>query len=121
LLCSNRDGTAETKGPCGPAVTGNNKQFTISCQGITKEQGAEFLKILNKISRDQLDPNAVMAKLSEIEQEVQGVAKSIPRSRIMSDKSFNLFVQALNKARAGYSRGSSWLYRRHRGIGEANL
>lgn len=42
-------GRAETTGPCSPAVTGNNNTFTINCQGITKEQGAEILKTLNKI------------------------------------------------------------------------
>ena len=49
-------GKAETKGPCSPAATGNNNQFRIDCKGISKEQAAEFLKILNKISADQLDP-----------------------------------------------------------------
>ena len=47
---TNATGKAETQGPCSPAVTGSNNQFTINCQGISKEQGAEFLKILNKIS-----------------------------------------------------------------------
>jgi hypothetical protein len=66
-------GQAETKGPCSPAVTGNNNQFEITCEGISKEQGAEFLKILNKISRNQLDPKAVMDKLDEIQRGIQDI------------------------------------------------
>jgi hypothetical protein len=57
---------AATTGPCSPAVTGNNNQFSIYCQGISKEQGAKMLGILNKILVNQLDPQAVMAKLDEI-------------------------------------------------------
>jgi hypothetical protein len=88
-------GQAETSGPCSPAVSGSNNQFTINCQGITKEQGSEFLKILNKISRDQLDPKAVMNKLNDIEKEVQGVAKSIPRSRVLDKEHADKFSAAL--------------------------
>jgi hypothetical protein len=87
-------GQAQATGPCSPAVSGNNNQFTINCQGITKEQGAEFLKILNKISRDQLDPKAVLNKLNDIEKEVQGVAKSIPRSRVLDKEHANKFSAA---------------------------
>jgi len=59
-------GDAATSGPCSPAVTGSNNQFRIDCQGISKEQGAKMLGILNKILANQLDPEAVMAKLDEI-------------------------------------------------------
>jgi len=58
-------GKAETKGPCSPAVTGSNDTFTIDC-GIDKKQGQKMLDILNKILANQLDPEAVMAKLDEI-------------------------------------------------------
>jgi hypothetical protein len=58
-------GKAETKGPCSPAVTGSNDTFTINC-GIDKKQGQRMLDILNKILANQLDPEAVMAKLDEI-------------------------------------------------------
>lgn len=56
---------AETKGACSPANTGNNNTFTITC-GIGKAQGDQMLKILNKILTNQLDPDAVIAKLDEI-------------------------------------------------------
>jgi hypothetical protein len=64
-------GTASTNGPCSPAVTGDNNQFTISCQGISASQGTELLRILNKIAKDQLDPKLVMDKLDEIDKEVK--------------------------------------------------
>ena len=59
-------GDAATTGPCSPAVSGSNNQFSINCQGISKEQGAKMLGILNKILQNRLDTKTVMAKLDEI-------------------------------------------------------
>jgi hypothetical protein len=56
-------------------VTGNNNQFKIDCKNISKEQGAKMLEILNKILANQLDPDAVMAKLDEI---LKAVNPNIP-------------------------------------------
>jgi hypothetical protein len=67
-------GTAETKGPCSPAVTGSKNTFTINC-GIDKKQGQKMLEILNKILANQLDPQAVMSKLDEI---LKAVNPNIP-------------------------------------------
>lgn len=67
-------GKAETSGPCSPAVSGNNNQFTINCPGISKEQGQKMLDILNKILKDQLDPQKVMIKLDEIENGIRQLA-----------------------------------------------
>lgn len=64
-------GQAETSGPCSPAVTGSSNTFTINC-GIGKEQGAALLKIVNKILANQLDTNAVMSKLDELEKAERG-------------------------------------------------
>jgi len=64
-----RTGTAETKGPCSPAVTGDKNTFTINC-GIDKKQGQRMLDILNKILANQLDPQVVMSKLDEILKDV---------------------------------------------------
>ena len=89
-------GKAETTGLCSPAVTGSENTFTINC-GIGQEQGQKMLVILNKILANQLDPDAVMRKLDEIEKEVQGVAKSIPRSRIMSEQKFQDFAAELGR------------------------
>jgi hypothetical protein len=68
-------GKAETTGPCSPAVTGGNNQFSINCRGIGKEQGQKMLDILNKILANQLNPNAVLAKLDEI---LKAVNPNIP-------------------------------------------
>jgi hypothetical protein len=65
-------GTAETKGACSPANTGDNNTFTITC-GIGKAQGDQMLKILNKILLNQLDPNAVMTKLDEIQKDIHEI------------------------------------------------
>lgn len=63
-------GTAETSGPCSPAVSGSKNIFTIKC-GIDEKQGREMLKILNEILRNQIDPNAVMTKLDEIQKGIR--------------------------------------------------
>ncbi|MGA2900909.1 MAG: hypothetical protein ABSF40_11825 [Candidatus Acidiferrales bacterium] len=57
---------AQTSGPCSPAITGGNNQIRITCQGLTKEQGAKMVNILNTILANQLDPKVVMSKLDEI-------------------------------------------------------
>jgi hypothetical protein len=57
--------SVQTKGACSPVATGDNNTFTINC-GIGKAQGDQMLKILNKILANQLDTDAVMAKLDEI-------------------------------------------------------
>src|SRR5258708_16779170 len=67
-------GKAETIGTCSPAVTGSQNTFTINC-GIDKKQGQKMLDILNKILANQLDPDAVMAKLDEI---LKAVNPNIP-------------------------------------------
>jgi hypothetical protein len=64
-------GQAQATGPCSPAATGSNNIFTINC-GIGKEQGAALLKIVNKILSNQLNTNAVMTKLEELEKAEQG-------------------------------------------------
>jgi len=62
----NTTGKAETTGTCSPAISGNSNQVNISCQGISKDQAAKMTSILNKILANQIDPDAVMAKLDEI-------------------------------------------------------
>ena len=69
-------GKAETTGPCSPLVTGSNNQVTINCKGVGKDQGAELLKIVNKILANRLDSRAVLSKLDEIiaNQKMEAVA-----------------------------------------------
>lgn len=73
-------GTAETKGACSPANTGNKNTFNIKC-GIGKEQGDQILRILNKILADHLDPNAVMTMLESIQSQVSTKGVLEPDSR----------------------------------------
>lgn len=68
---TNKTGDAKTSGTCSPAVTGNNNQFKITCDGISPEQGKQLLSIMNRILSQALDPKLVMDKLDEIENEVK--------------------------------------------------
>lgn len=56
-------GTAETKGPCSPAVTSSNNQITITCTGISDKLGAQLVDLLNRVAKNQVDAQAMMAKL----------------------------------------------------------
>jgi len=56
-------GTAETQGPCSPAVTGSNNQFTIKCEGIPDKLGTQLVDLLNRVAKNQVDAQAIMAKL----------------------------------------------------------
>jgi hypothetical protein len=51
-------------------VSGSKNTFTIKC-GIDEKQGQAMLKILNEILRNELDPNAVMKKLDEIQKGIR--------------------------------------------------
>jgi len=74
---SSATGKAETSGPCSPAVSGNNNQFKITCQGISDALGAQFVNLLNRISQKQLDPAAVMAKLDDIQKGVKAIGEEV--------------------------------------------
>ncbi len=62
-----QDDTAGTSGPCSSRSTSGSAQFFINCQGVSEEQGSQWLAILNRIAKHQLDPKLVMQKLDEIE------------------------------------------------------
>jgi hypothetical protein len=72
-------GSADTTGPCSPAVTGNNNQFKITCDGIGEAQGKELLSILNRISKEKLDPKLVMQKLDEIQKGVSDIKTGLAK------------------------------------------
>jgi hypothetical protein len=72
----------ETKGACSPIATGDNNTFQITC-GIGKSQGAQMLKILNKILLNQLDPDAVMAKLDEIQRGIDDLRNATAERTII--------------------------------------
>jgi len=73
-----KTGEAETTGPCSPAVTGSYNQFTINCQGITKRQGEDFLRILNKILKNELDPSEVLKRLDDIQKGIEEIRARTP-------------------------------------------
>src|SRR5437016_3746021 len=73
-------GPAATRGACSPANTGDRNIFNITCV-IGKEQGDKMLAILNRIIANQIDPNAVMGKLNEIQQGVDAIRnQAAPRT-----------------------------------------
>src|SRR5580700_2050940 len=106
LLCASAigqtktTGTAETKGACSPANTGDNNKFTINCYGISQKQADDFLTVLNKISKDQIDGNTVMTMLSTIQSLINttGVLEpdTLPdpnfHGRPLSQSSINVFL-----------------------------
>src|SRR5258707_3323058 len=75
LFAQSKPPTQQHAGDCSINSIGSNNQFTIDCRGISKEQGQKMLAILNKILANQLDPDAVMAKLDEI---LKAVNPNIP-------------------------------------------
>jgi hypothetical protein len=89
-LSGQTSGPATAKGPCSPAVTGNHNVFKIECSGISKEQGDQFLKILNKIASNQLDPNKVMEKLDDIQRGVDDIKKSTQPRHLTKDQADKL-------------------------------
>lgn len=67
-------GKADTKGPCSPAVTGNNNQFTITCEGIQDEKlRSQLLDLLNRLAKNRADAEAMMTKLDGCLQGVKEV------------------------------------------------
>src|SRR5438067_1132281 len=56
-------GPATTKGACSPANTGSNNTFNITCQGISDKLGTQLIDLLNRVSKNQAEAEAVMAKL----------------------------------------------------------
>lgn len=91
-------GTADTKGPCSPAVTGSNNTFTITCD-IDQKQGQKMLAIMNKILANQLNPVEVNAKLDAILRNLH-----VPRQLSSSQKSE--LAQCLAKKPGRFSIGA---------------
>jgi hypothetical protein len=56
-------GTAETSGFCSPANTGNNNQFTIHCENVPAKLQSQIVDILNRITKNQTDAEAILRKL----------------------------------------------------------
>jgi hypothetical protein len=55
-----------TSGSCSPIVTGNDGTVTIECKGMSDQLQGQLVDILNRILKNQIDPQLVMSKLDEI-------------------------------------------------------
>jgi hypothetical protein len=86
-------GKAETKGTCSPAVTGSKNTFTITC-GIGEEQGAELLKIVNKILANQGDLKEFGGKLDEILRGINQIRETSAQ-RHLTDEQKSLLLSLL--------------------------
>ncbi len=63
---------------------------TINCTGLTENFGNKLAEVLNRILQERLDPQAVLAKLSEVDSvPAAGVARSI------NDNQRHLIIQGL--------------------------
>jgi hypothetical protein len=87
--------TSTTTGPCSPVAPNNTGTITIHCGGISPKLGNQLVAILNRIAKNQLDPDAVMAKLDEIGKDVKRLGRGI-----YSGYDFN---GARREQRPGYS------------------
>jgi len=101
LLCTwatgQTTGTAETKGSCSPANTGSNNTFTITC-GIGKEQGAELLRIVNRILANQTDLKQFNDKLEQILTGINDIRQS-SAGRRLSDEQKSMLISAMKPFR----------------------
>jgi hypothetical protein len=68
--------TSTTSGPCSPIAPNNSGTITIQCGGISTKLGNQLVVILNRIAKNQLDPDAVMAKLDEIQRGVNEIREA---------------------------------------------
>ncbi len=83
-------GSAETKGACSPANTGNNNTFNITCQGIPEKLGAQLIDLLNRIAKNQTDAETVLAKLDGCIQGVKDVREQQARWRMTPQQTSQL-------------------------------
>jgi hypothetical protein len=55
-----------TSGQCSPIAPNNSGSVTINCSGLSREQGADLLRIVNRILANQIDLKVFSGKLDEI-------------------------------------------------------
>src|SRR5262249_3366844 len=60
-----------TSGPCSPITANNSGSITINCQGIPSKLGNQLVELLNRVAKNQIDAEALMAKLDGCLQGVQ--------------------------------------------------
>jgi hypothetical protein len=72
-------------------ATPDQGAVTIGCAGLSEAFGRQFSEILTRILKDRLDPQAVMAKLDEVDRVPQeGVARTVDETQRQ------LLIQALH-------------------------
>jgi hypothetical protein len=108
-------GPADTKGPCSPAVTGNNNKFNITCTGVSKDRGDQLVALLNRIAKNQGDANEMMKKLDacvqsttpwrltndqkqQLQQSLKGMRAEITVSSLAFDENARLVATDLRDA-----------------------
>jgi len=90
------ESTAKTSGPCSPAVSGNQNEIKITCNGISKDQAEQYLKILNTIAQNQLPADRVLRTLEDIKNGVNRCT-SAALGRRLTDKQRQIMSDALTR------------------------
>jgi hypothetical protein len=58
---------AQTRGICSPAISGSsNAKITITCSTISPQKADQLVKLMNRILKEQIDPEKVYQQLDEI-------------------------------------------------------
>lgn len=83
-------GKAETSGFCSPAVSGSNNQFTITCQNIPEKLRIQLVDLLNRVTKNQNDAEAMMAKLDGCLAGVQDVKEKLGGWKLNSEAQVRL-------------------------------
>jgi len=78
---TDKTGKAETSGFCSPAVAGSHNHFTITCQGVSKQEIAALLK------QNQGNVKATLAKLDQC---VHGVVNISAKYEALREQVNNL-------------------------------
>lgn len=72
-------------------VTPDQGDVTIGCTGLSEAFGKQFADILTRILKDRLDPQAILAKLDEVDRVPEaGVARTV------DDNQRQLIIQSLH-------------------------
>jgi hypothetical protein len=66
----------QADGPCSVTLVGNNNQV-YTCKGMDDKVAHQILQILNRIAKNQLNPELVMAKLDEIGRDVKNIRRGV--------------------------------------------
>ena len=81
---------AETSGFCSPAVSGNNNQFTITCQNIPDKLRIQLVDLLNRVAKNQADADAMLGKLDGCLESIKEVREQQLPWNLTSDQKVEL-------------------------------